>query len=86
MRDTGMVSVSLVICTSTDSVHPTWLTNTIPVPVSGVISMRPFDDVKLGSCLLPWPMIIMTDAQSWDGVSEPCDMHKYKACASYLAR
>ena len=72
-----------MICTSTDIVHPTWLTNTIPVHVSG---MRPFDDVKLGSCLLQWPMIIMTDAQSWDGVSEPCDMHKYKACASYLAR
>ena len=23
-------------------------------------------------------MIIMTDAQSWDGVSEPCDMHNKK--------
>jgi hypothetical protein len=34
MRDTGMVSVSLVICTSTDIVHPTWLTDSIPVAVS----------------------------------------------------
>ena len=41
---------------------------------------------EFGSYLLQWPRIIMTDAQSWDGVSEPCDMHKYKACASYLAR
>jgi hypothetical protein len=34
MRDTGMVSVSLVICTSTDIVHPTRLTDSIPVSVS----------------------------------------------------
>ena len=23
--------------------------------------------------------------RSWDGASEPCDMHKYRSCTSYLA-
>ena len=34
MHNTGMVLVSLVICTSTDIVHRTWLTDSIPVSVS----------------------------------------------------
>jgi len=38
----GVVSVSLVICTNTDLVHPTWLTGTVPVIyVSNILSMRP---------------------------------------------
>ena len=38
----GTVLVSLVICTNTDLVHPTWLTRTVPVIyVSNILSMRP---------------------------------------------
>ena len=33
---------------------------------------------EFGSYLLQWLMIIMMDAQSWDAVSEPCDMHNTK--------
>jgi hypothetical protein len=40
IRSSGVVLVSLVICTSTDLVHPTWLTYSIPKFVSDT-SMRP---------------------------------------------
>ena len=36
------VLVSLVICTNTDLMHPTWLTSTVPVIyVSNILSIRP---------------------------------------------
>ena len=41
--------------------------------------------VHFGSYLLQWPMIKMLGHYS-DGLGEPGDMHKYKTCASYLAR
>ena len=48
MRDTGMVPVSLVICTSTDIVHPTRLTDSIPVSVSNTSIYEALFNVTFG--------------------------------------
>ena len=50
-------------------------------------------DVHFGSFSLQWPMIKMLGhyrclnfgCDPRDGASEPCDVHKYKSCASHLA-
>ena len=68
-----------------------------PVGVSSNVSMRPLLSMLFELSLVFvafWPMIKMlghytvalnSDAQYWDGVSEPRDMHKHRYCASYLA-
>ena len=96
--DSEMVQVSLVMCTNTNLVHPTWLTCSIPGICASTVSMRHVVldlvllDVHFGSFSLQWPMIKMLGhyrclnfrCDPEDGASEPCDMHKYKSCASYL--
>ena len=54
MRDTGMVPVSLVICTSTDIVHPTRLTDSIPVSVSNASIYEALFNVTFGRWLNCW--------------------------------
>jgi hypothetical protein len=41
-----------------------------------------FDKISCDLFLLQWPMIKIVDHIP-DGVSEPCDVYKYKSCASY---
>ena len=55
-----MVWTSLVICTNTRLVHPTWLAHTIPVGVSFNVSMRPLLSMLFELSLVFiafWPMI-----------------------------
>jgi hypothetical protein len=91
--DHEMVWASLVICKNTNLVHPTWLAHTLFEIFVCSLSIRQVLDFAIihnhfGSFSLQWPMFKILEHYrwSWGGVRDPCHMHKYKSCASSLAR
>ena len=78
--------VILVICTSMELVYPTWVTVSLSPKslfLSNVICMRHKSELLFSFCFECWWLKPLWQ-QGWS--SEPCDMHKYGTCASYLAR
>jgi hypothetical protein len=82
-----------VICKNTNLVHPTWLAHTLFEIFVCSLSIRQVLDFAIihnhfGSFSVQWPMFKILEHYrwSWGGVRDPCHMHKYKSCASSLAR